>query len=72
MIREGWEDFHLLRDGDVSRRELYGQPSGAGLSQAVGGLVVETVAGALAGVFGILLGHGKHSHRPLGGVKMES
>ena len=72
MIREGWEDLHLLRDGDVSRRELYGQPSRAGFPQAVGGLVVETVAGALTGVLRILLGHGKLTHRPLGGIKMES
>ena len=72
MIREGWEDLHLLRDGDVSRRELYSQPSGAGLAQAVGGLVVETVAGALTGVGGILFGLGKLTHRPLGGIKMES
>ena len=61
-----------MRDVNVSRRELYGELGGAGLAQAVGGLVVETVAGALTGVFRIVLVPSKLPRRPLGGIKVES
>ena len=63
---------HLLRDVNVSGRELDAEPGGACLSQAVGGLVVETVAGALTGELRIVFVPGKLPSRPLGGIQKES
>ena len=63
---------HLLRDVDVSGRELDAELGGACLSQAVGGLVVETVAGALTGELRIVFVPGKLPSRPLGGIQKES
>ena len=61
-----------MGDVDVSRRELYAELGGAAVSQAVGGLVVEAVAGGLAGVLSIVLVPSELPRRPLGGIKMES
>ena len=45
---------HLLGHRDVGRRELDGEGGATGDPQTVGGLVVQTVAGALTGILNIV------------------
>ena len=63
---------HLLGDVNVPGRKLDTELGGAGLSQAIGALVVETVAGGLTGELRIVFVPGKLPSRPLGGIQKES